>query len=407
MHRIKFLLTAGFLFASLQGLFSQSMRERPVVLQLQGMDKVDTSHVVYKKAADTDLRLDVYYPPNFDKTSRLPVVIFNNGVGSASLPDWRVYQDWAKLVAVSGMVAVNYQSQRPHEVAIRDTEDLIEYLRTHAAELAIDPERIGVWTCSANAWVGVPLVLAPERNYIRCAVIYYGMPPDINPRRQDISLLVVRAGLDSFEGNKEIEQFMTRALRNDLDITFINYLRGVHGFDVRNDTPQSRAIIRQTLTFLKNNLLKVDGERDESVFTASSFYEMILNGEVDEAARQFRTALQQYRTDDAYDSRFNRAVSERSMTAIGYRLLQENHPREAVAVFNLLVESYPNSPNAHDSLGDGYEAIGEKEAAVQAADKALQLLQTTEDLSPQAKEQIRKSAEGKLQRLQKKQLKTF
>jgi len=46
---------------------------------------------------------------------------------------------------------------------------------------------------------------------------------------------------------------------------------------------------------------------------------------------------------------------------------------EAVAVFELNVEAYPDSPNVYDSLGDGHRARGDLEAAIAAYRKALEV----------------------------------
>lgn len=87
--------------------------ERPLVYQQSGMDKVHIrKNVVYKTANDTALAMDIYYPPGFDNKTKRPVVIFNNGVGSLDLLNWRAYTDWARLCAVNGLIAVNYQSRQ-------------------------------------------------------------------------------------------------------------------------------------------------------------------------------------------------------------------------------------------------------------------------------------------------------
>ena len=94
-------------------LFAQPVIERPVVYQVPAMNKVITREKIeYSKVNDTSLTMDIYYPPGFDKNKLLPVVIFNNGVGVMDLPQWRVYRDWAKLMAAHGLIAINYQSRR-------------------------------------------------------------------------------------------------------------------------------------------------------------------------------------------------------------------------------------------------------------------------------------------------------
>ncbi|MCK4755020.1 MAG: hypothetical protein KAS58_07290, partial [Calditrichia bacterium] len=48
--------------------------------------------------------------------------------------------------------------------------------------------------------------------------------------------------------------------------------------------------------------------------------------------------------------------SESQLNAYGYYLLQKNQIKEAIEIFKLNIIEYPESPNAYDSLGDGYDA---------------------------------------------------
>lgn len=70
---------------------------------------------------------------------------------------------------------------------------------------------------------------------------------------------------------------------------------------------------------------------------------------------------------------FEYAYNEKALNTIGYSLLGENKGAEAVAVFQLVVEMYPESFNAHDSLGEGYMREGKKELSVKHYQKSLEL----------------------------------
>jgi dienelactone hydrolase len=91
--------------------------------------------------------------------------------------------------------------------------------------------------------------------------------------------------------------------------------------------------------------------------------------------------------------------SPTSLNALGYEALQGGRAADAVALFRLNVEAYPESANALDSLADGYLAAGDKVKALEFARKALDALardtQTPEDF----KARIRESAEQKIQQL--------
>lgn len=374
---------------------AQSVTERPVVYQLPGMDQVVVKKdIIYKTDGDTKLKVDVYYPPNLDKSAKLPLVIFNNGVGAMEIPQWRVYQDWARLVAVTGMIAVNYQSRQG--AAFKDTNDLLDYLRSNASTLQIDADRIGIWTCSGNVNVGLPLSMQENRPYIRCAVVYYGIA-ELNVVRQALPLFVVRAGQDSRGLNQAIDEFVKNALTSDLNFQFINYLEGQHAFDILDDNDRSREIIKQTLDFLKTNLAEKQKVVPETVLTATTFYDMLIRGQSDSALAQYKRSRSKFTGHPNY----HWMMQEGGMNAMGYQLMQDQRNEAALEVMKINTENYPNSPNVYDSLGDAYEAVGDTMMAIQSTEKALALLQTDTTTNEDFKRAIREGAEGKLQRLKR------
>jgi CubicO group peptidase (beta-lactamase class C family) len=67
------------------------------------------------------------------------------------------------------------------------------------------------------------------------------------------------------------------------------------------------------------------------------------------------------------------AVSESSMNSLGYRLLGGNKPDDALKIFRLNVERFPNSANVYDSLAEAYMKTGDKQAAIKNYEKSLEL----------------------------------
>jgi len=57
----------------------------------------------------------------------------------------------------------------------------------------------------------------------------------------------------------------------------------------------------------------------------------------------------------------------------GYNLLGQNRPDDALAIFELAAWAHPTSANAQDSLADGYLAVGDKESAKKAVQRAIEL----------------------------------
>lgn len=86
-----------------------------------------------------------------------------------------------------------------------------------------------------------------------------------------------------------------------------------------------------------------------------------------ELAYAVRALNEQKRKDWQY------ARSEDALNQWGYDLLRSGNKVEAVKVFELNVSLRPNSSNAYDSLGDGYEALGDTGAAIRSYSQAVKL----------------------------------
>jgi len=65
--------------------------------------------------------------------------------------------------------------------------------------------------------------------------------------------------------------------------------------------------------------------------------------------------------------------SEPELNQLGYRLLQTKKLKEAVEIFKLNVEAYPQGFNTYDSLGEAYMVSGNTELAIQNYKKSLEL----------------------------------
>jgi hypothetical protein len=64
-------------------------------------------------------------------------------------------------------------------------------------------------------------------------------------------------------------------------------------------------------------------------------------------------------------------ANESQLNVYGYRLLGQNKNQEAIEVFKSVVKRYPNSWNAYDSLGEGFEKSGDKKQSVANYKQAL------------------------------------
>jgi acetyl esterase len=111
-----------------------------------------TSDVAYRTVDGEQLALDVYRPATKGK-DRPAVVIIHGGGWSAGDKQWFATQ--GNALAQRGFVAfsVNYRlvPRHPYPAAVDDVEAAVAWVRKHAKEYGVDPERIGALGGSAGA----------------------------------------------------------------------------------------------------------------------------------------------------------------------------------------------------------------------------------------------------------------
>lgn len=113
--------------------------------QLTSISGADSK--VYKTIGDTKLMLHIFHPSERKDSSRLPAIIFFFGGGwnSGSVTQ---FVSHSKYLAERGMIAMvaDYRVRSRHAVTpfecVADAKSAIRWLRTHAAELGIDENRI-------------------------------------------------------------------------------------------------------------------------------------------------------------------------------------------------------------------------------------------------------------------------
>lgn len=87
----------------------------------------------------------------------------------------------------------------------------------------------------------------------------------------------------------------------------------------------------------------------------------LASGGTSAAAEAFRTALA------------NGDATEDDLNTLGYEQLGWGDGADAVALFRLNAETYPESWNVHDSLGEGLATIGRRDEAIAAYERSLEL----------------------------------
>lgn len=98
---------------------------------------------------------------------------------------------------------------------------------------------------------------------------------------------------------------------------------------------------------------------------ADTLLATIFENGMDAAVKQYHTLYETKK--DQYN--FN----EGELNTLGLRLLSAKMNQQAIEIFKLNTETYPNSSNAFNSLGESYFLSGNKELALQNFEKAAQL----------------------------------
>lgn len=235
------------------------------------------------------LLLDAYLPAR--PGGPWPGVLLVNGDAPepviARAKDWGVYRSYGEHLAARGIVGLpfNHHSteagSRTGEVA-REVASATDYVRTHAVELEVDPDRIGVWAFSAAGPFGIVPLLRERPAYLRALAGFYAIwdlapfrDTDAPPSEASIhewsataalgdstaglpAVFVARAGRDGPRIKAGTDQFLARALELGLDVRLHDHPTGQHGFDIRDDDARSREIIRAALHFFTKRLGTAD-----------------------------------------------------------------------------------------------------------------------------------------------------
>lgn len=259
-------------------------KELVVAYEVAGMnDVIVKKDIPYLKSSDSSLKMDVYYPPDFDFRMKIPAVVFvfgytNEGqlkTAKHQLRTWSPYTSWCRIVAASGMAAIVYETTEPEN----DLKSLIKYIISDKDKLSIDVDRIGAYSCSANTPTEMAYVLNDPDCIFKCAVVYYGVfltkgfkhistidtlsknmgfvTPELSEPaswNKKIPLMIVHAGKDLVLLTESLTDFVSEAIVQNIPVTLIIHSDGIHAFDLYTDNESTRQIIRNTLEFWKGYL---------------------------------------------------------------------------------------------------------------------------------------------------------
>jgi hypothetical protein len=264
---------------------ANDLTRRGVVYRIPEMEAVRVRRdVEYKTTGSECLTMDVYSPPGSTSEDRISSVVFVLGfsdIGARKIlgcqfKEMESFVSWAKLAAASGLSAITYATGSDPAADVRD---LLEYVRTHAASLGIDENRIGIWACSGHVPTALSVLMREDPGFLKCAVLCYGYALDVdgfsavaeaarmmkfaNPcsgrsadeLSQNVPMFIARAGQDETPRlNESLDRFVAAALIRNLPMTVLNHREAPHAFDLFDDSERTRSVIRQILAFLRHHL---------------------------------------------------------------------------------------------------------------------------------------------------------
>lgn len=135
---IQILVMSGFV----SSLFSQK-KERKKGFQKPTPDKV----VTYKKLGDIELKLHIFNPKDHKNTHKTPCIVFIHG-GGWNGGSWKHFARQSAYIASRGMVAISidYRTKKDHGTSpkecVKDAKSAMRWVKSHASELGIDPDKI-------------------------------------------------------------------------------------------------------------------------------------------------------------------------------------------------------------------------------------------------------------------------
>ena len=94
-------------------------------------------------------------------------------------------------------------------------------------------------------------------------------------------------------------------------------------------------------------------------------------------------------------------MDENALESTAGSLAEDKKLAEAIEVVTLMTKDYPTSARAFDDLGDVYKMNSQPQPAIEASQKAIALVDSDSNLSPDDKKQVKASAEKRIAELRR------
>jgi len=165
--------------------------------ELKSVKVID--NIPYREGDSKSWKLDLAMPENFGTTPRSAIVIVHGGGWRAGSKKDLVYRDLLLDYAFQGYVTVSVEYRFDQEAAfpacIEDVKCAVRWLRAHAKEYNINPDKIGAFGHSAGAHLVLMLAMSSENKSLEGdggwndysskinAVVGGSTPTQIGPQR--------------------------------------------------------------------------------------------------------------------------------------------------------------------------------------------------------------------------------
>jgi len=97
---------------------------------------------------------------------------------------------------------------------------------------------------------------------------------------------------------------------------------------------------------------------------------LLLEADVDAIDEQLKTSSAKWKK---HGIEMSALMPEQRINAFGYALIRRNENDKAIKLFQYALKLYPKSFNAHDSLAEGYQTMGDNEKAIKYYRLAVEL----------------------------------
>ncbi len=262
------------------------------------------------------------------------------------------------------------------------------------AQAGVDKERIafGGGSCGVDNAVK----LAERHSDVKALVLLAGTTDvkGINFIADHPERPIFTAAAADDEYNNDAVQVMqwTASLSSNPRTKFSGFKDGKHGTEIFGPHPE---LVQQVVAFFVDTLVTKPVDLKAAIASrktpASEFWTLAdQKGGVARAADLYREIHK--RGPQAF------VFPEFAVNLLGYARLQAGDTKDAIELFKLNTEAYPASANTQDSLSDGYLATGQKDLALAAEEKCLELLPGDAN-NAEIKAQLDKVARDKIAKL--------